>query len=148
MLKFLAVDVTDVRVTQKYDSAGSELILIFVLIWTSLLRTVDTLRCLRTLFMVNISERHHRNYSIMAIMRCTRCRHSNNQCIQRRLELKIGFQQGLPDCLSILPHGRVANSGTDSKEIARILIRFDVEKLRECLCLALSQPGQTNKRST
>ena len=41
---------------------------------------------------------------------------------------------GLADSLEVFClHGQVADSGADSKEIARILIRFDVEKLRDSL---------------
>lgn len=54
---------------------------------------------------------------------------------------------GLADALEVFClHGQVASSGTDSKEIARILIRFDIEALRNSLVAEdVPHPGKTNK---
>ena len=54
---------------------------------------------------------------------------------------------GIADALEVFVlHGQAAKSGTASKEFARILIRFNVEKIRDSLVAEdVPLPSATNK---
>jgi len=58
----------------------------------------------------------------------------------------IKANMGIADSLEIFTiHGQVADTGTDTKEIARILIRFDMTAFREALVSGdIPNPGDSN----